>query len=173
MLPHDCRHFRGRFAALYDGTLAEYPRPLELSHDLNDPWVPLPEGVELVVSNMAATGESNFRVRLAFLNRHVVCEGAVPRCKEAGQLGYFTYYSPPAEDDGGGQLMVAIYERPHQRLTVRVEDEADGLLMEAELDNTNFYETGLRTELHWVLDGGALTLDVWVPWDRVNRPASP
>ena len=52
----------------------------------------------------------------------------------------------------------------------RAFDGDDILIMDAELDNTDYYAEGLRTELHWVLDGGVLNLDIWVPFNLVNRP---
>jgi len=166
MLPHDCRHFRGRFTDLYLGTTAEYPRPLEL----NDGGATM----ERIVSNLAAHGPSHFRVRLALLNRYTVYEGAVPRCCK-DQPGRFTYHSPPAsssneeeeEENGTQQLTLEIRERPHQRLSVSAFDGDGRLIIEAELDNTDYYPEGVRTELHWVLDGGVLNVDVWVPLDRI------
>ena len=78
----------------------------------------------------------------------------------------------PAED--GSQLVVLLIEIPHQSLWVRAlimrPDGDDTELVDEWLQNTTYYEGGLRTELHRVLDGGALALDIWVEPDSIDRP---
>ena len=167
------KYFQARLNSLLrskDASSWAYPRVQAISYD-QCLFRILPENSEVISSNLFENKESNFHVRLSFLEQYTIWEGVVPRSR--AHDGFLVYYSPVSKL-GASQLCIRMYESPQQRLRVLVQDipsawkdgEQQQFLLEAELSNNDGDD---QAKLHASFDNGVLTLDVWVPPDRVGK----